>query len=106
MKRIGIYPTEKTPRSFNVDPHGDFLVVAGQDSDTLVVYRVQKDGSLDAIKRVPIGKTPWWVHFCDTNEKSQFVVDRDNSLGFNESALQIGSQQSRKSVTQLNRKAA
>ncbi len=70
MKRIGIYPTEKTPRSFSVDPHGNFLVAAGQDSDTLVIYRVQQDGSLDAIKRVPVGKTPWWVHFCDTDEKS------------------------------------
>ena len=69
MKRIGIFATEKTPRSFNVDPRGDFLVAAGQDSDTLVVYRIKEDGSLEDIKRVPVGKTPWWVLFVDPDEK-------------------------------------
>jgi 6-phosphogluconolactonase len=32
----------RTPRSFVVDPTGDFLLVANQDSDNIVVFRIDK----------------------------------------------------------------
>ena len=65
MQRVGIYPTEKTPRSFNIDSTGRFLVAAGQNSDTLVCYRVDpSSGALSAIRKYPTGKKPWWVQFA------------------------------------------
>jgi 6-phosphogluconolactonase len=33
----------KTPRDFNIDPSGRFLIVANQDSDTLVVYAIDPE---------------------------------------------------------------
>jgi 6-phosphogluconolactonase len=37
----------KTPRNFAVDPTGNYLVVANQDSDTIVTFSIDtKDGRL------------------------------------------------------------
>lgn len=33
----------KTPRNFNIDPSGRFLVAANQRSDTLVVFRIHPE---------------------------------------------------------------
>lgn len=63
ITRIGIFPTEQTPRSLNVDPTGHFLVAAGQDSNQLAVYRIATTGTLNRLATVPVGKTPWWVMF-------------------------------------------
>ena len=30
----------KTPRNFSIDPTGQFLVVANQDADTVIVFRI------------------------------------------------------------------
>ena len=39
----------RTPRSFGIDPTGQFLLVANQDSDNVVVFRIdQKTGHLTA----------------------------------------------------------
>jgi 6-phosphogluconolactonase len=35
-----------TPRDFDVDPNGDVLIVANQDSANLSVYKIEPDGSL------------------------------------------------------------
>ena len=48
----------KTPRNFNFDPTGNFLLVANQDSDEIVLFNVNKDTGLlqDSGKRVKLGK--------------------------------------------------
>ena len=62
LKMISLYPTEKTPRSFNIDPHGQFLIVAGEDSDNLAAYKINKaTGELEALSVIPVGKRPSWV---------------------------------------------
>ncbi len=48
----------KVPRNFSIDPSGDYLLVANQDTDNIVVLkRNQKTGLLeDTGKRVEVGK--------------------------------------------------
>lgn len=62
LTAIGQEPTEKTPRSFDLDPAGKFLLASGEASGKLAVYRI--DGETGALKRLhtyDVGKQPWWV---------------------------------------------
>ena len=36
----------KTPRNFVIDPAGEYVLVGNQDSDTIVVFAIQEDGTL------------------------------------------------------------
>ncbi|HYQ15385.1 MAG TPA: beta-propeller fold lactonase family protein, partial [Polyangiaceae bacterium] len=38
-----------TPRDFDVDPNGEVLIVANQDSATLSVYKIEEDGGLSPL---------------------------------------------------------
>jgi 6-phosphogluconolactonase len=58
----GQTPTEKTPRSFDLDPDGRFLFAAGESSGKLAAYRIDdKTGGLERIAAYDIGPMPWWV---------------------------------------------
>jgi 6-phosphogluconolactonase len=58
----GQEPTEKTPRSFDLDQVGKFLYAAGESSGKLACYRVDpKSGKLTRFATLNVGKTPWWV---------------------------------------------
>lgn len=48
----------KTPRNFSLDPSGNFLLVANQNSDEIVVFKVDKKTGLltDTQKRLAVGK--------------------------------------------------
>lgn len=48
----------KTPRNFNFDPTGNFLLVANQNSDEIVIFKVDKETGLltDTGKRVGVSK--------------------------------------------------
>ena len=62
LERIDSYPTEKTPRGFNIDPTGRYLLAAGQGSDHLAVYAIdQETGRLTELKRYAMGTGPNWV---------------------------------------------
>jgi 6-phosphogluconolactonase len=62
LTAAGQTPTEKTPRSFDLDPSGKFLFAAGESSGKVVSYRIdQKTGDLARLKTYNVGKTPWWV---------------------------------------------
>jgi 6-phosphogluconolactonase len=62
LESIGSYPTEKTPRGFNIDPTGHYLLAAGQDSHHLTVYAIdQEAGMLSQLKRYAMGQGPNWV---------------------------------------------
>ena len=63
LTSLGQTPTEKTPRSFAFIPGGEnYIVSAGQGSDTLIVYRRDPDNcTLTPLKKYPCGKSPAWV---------------------------------------------
>ena len=48
----------KTPRNFNFDPTGNFLLVANQNSDKIVVFKIDKDTGLltDTNNNIDVGK--------------------------------------------------
>jgi 6-phosphogluconolactonase len=54
-------PTEKTPRSFDIDPDGRFVLGAGEGSGKLVIYRVGDDGALTRVGTRDVGKSLTWV---------------------------------------------
>lgn len=62
LASLGQEPTEATPRSFDLDPSGKFLLAAGEASAKLAVYGI--DGAGGTLKRLhayEVGKQPWWV---------------------------------------------
>lgn len=66
LSPIGRWPTETTPRGFNIDPRGRFLLSVGLDSKHLTVYSIRpSEGTLDPIKQHAVGKQPNWVQFVD-----------------------------------------
>ena len=48
----------KTPRNFNFDPSGNFLLVANQNSDAIVIFKINKQTGLltDTNNRINVGK--------------------------------------------------
>jgi 6-phosphogluconolactonase len=63
---IGKWPTEKTPRGFNVDPRGKFLLAVGMDSASLTVHAIDQDsGELKTVKQYSTGQQPNWIEIVD-----------------------------------------
>jgi 6-phosphogluconolactonase (cycloisomerase 2 family)/endonuclease/exonuclease/phosphatase family metal-dependent hydrolase len=59
---IATEPTEKTPRSFDIDPSGQFLLAAGESSGRLAISRITPEtGRLTLIHTETIGPKLWWV---------------------------------------------
>jgi 6-phosphogluconolactonase len=66
VSATGQEPTEKTPRSFDLDPSGKYLFAAGESSGRLAAYSVDgKSGRLKRMATYEAGKTPWWVLALD-----------------------------------------
>jgi 6-phosphogluconolactonase len=62
LMQLGQTPTEKTPRSFDIDSTGKLLGVCGEASDRLAVYRLdQETGGLTLLAASFVGKMPWWI---------------------------------------------
>jgi 6-phosphogluconolactonase len=62
LTSLGQTPTEKTPRSFDIDPSGKFLFAAGESSGRLAAYRINEaSGALTKVATYDVGRTPWWV---------------------------------------------
>lgn len=62
MTFIGVFPTEKTPRSFSLDPGGRFLYAAGQGSGRIAAYRIGQDrGELTPLATYDAGRNPVWI---------------------------------------------
>jgi 6-phosphogluconolactonase len=58
----GQTPTEKTPRSFDLDPDGRFLYAAGESADKIAAYRIDANsGELQRFATYDVGRQPWWV---------------------------------------------
>jgi 6-phosphogluconolactonase len=58
----------KTPRNFNFDPSGDYLLVANQNDDQVVIFKRDKTTGLltDTGKRIGVGK-PVCLKWISTN---------------------------------------
>jgi len=62
MKLTGYFPTAHFPRSFCIDVTGRFLYAAGQRSDTMFAYRIdRKTGKLEHTATYKTGGGPIWV---------------------------------------------
>jgi 6-phosphogluconolactonase (cycloisomerase 2 family)/endonuclease/exonuclease/phosphatase family metal-dependent hydrolase len=62
LKFVAAEPTEKNPRSFDIDASGRFLLAAGETSGNLAVYTIDdKTGRLTRKSSTPIGPMLWWV---------------------------------------------
>ncbi len=63
---LGQTPTEKTPRSFTIEPTGRFLYVAGEGSGRIAAYRIQESGPLARFVTYDAGPVAWAVLAVDT----------------------------------------
>ncbi|WMY95779.1 MAG: 6-phosphogluconolactonase [Arsenophonus sp.] len=62
LSPIESYATEIQPRGFNIDNTGNFLLVVGQKSNHIAVYKINPvTGFLDFIERHLVGKGPMWI---------------------------------------------
>ena len=63
---IGTWPTEKTPRGFNIDPRGRFLLSVGMDSNAMTVHAINPAaGVLNPVGHYPMGTQPNWIEIVD-----------------------------------------
>jgi 6-phosphogluconolactonase len=59
---VACEPTEPTPRSFHIDPSGQYLLAAGESSGRLQVFRIHPEtGRLNSVSVDSIGPRLWWV---------------------------------------------
>ena len=64
LSAIGHYPTEATPRFFELDPSGRFVYSVGQGSGGLTAYRIDAaSGALDPFEQHKVGESPLWITF-------------------------------------------
>jgi 6-phosphogluconolactonase len=54
-------PVEKQPRGFRIDPKGKYMVVSGEQSETISVYAIEASGALKLLEKYPTGKGSNWV---------------------------------------------
>ena len=70
LTSIGQFVTGAIPRSFNLDPDNQWMIVAGQRSHDLHVYkRDSMSGKLKRIFQQSTGQGPSWVQFIPKNKK-------------------------------------
>jgi len=63
---IGRWPTETTPRGFNIDPRGKYLLSVGMDSNAMTVHAIDPaSGELAPAGHYPMGTQPNWVEIVD-----------------------------------------
>ena len=66
LTAIGKWPTEKTPRGFNIEPRGRFLLAVGMDSAAMTVHAIDPaSGALSEAGHYPMGTQPNWVEIVD-----------------------------------------
>lgn len=58
------FPTEATPRFFELDPTGAYVYSVGQGSGRLASYQIDAaSGALTPLETHPVGESPLWVQF-------------------------------------------
>ena len=62
LTAIGQTPTEKTPRSFDIDPSGRYAFGAGEGSGKLAVFAIDAaSGELKRLHTYDVGQSLSWV---------------------------------------------
>ena len=62
VTRLDTFGTVASPRSFALDPQGDFLVAAGQNDTHVALYGIDRsNGRLDLLEHVEGGRDANWV---------------------------------------------
>jgi 6-phosphogluconolactonase len=68
-RKTGSVTTEKQPRGFAISPSGKYLIAAGEKSDKISAYKInRKTGDLKLKGRYPVGKDPIWVRIVDFDD--------------------------------------
>lgn len=68
LKFVGYQFTEIQPRGFSIDITGQFLIVAGQKSNYITLYRINaNNGMLTMLSRYFSGKGPMWISIFSLN---------------------------------------
>ncbi len=63
---VGHQATETQPRGFRIDASGLWLIVAGQLSHAVTLYRIDgESGRLTPTDRLPVGQGPNWIEIVD-----------------------------------------
>ena len=69
LSPIGSVPSEDAPRGFAIDPAGSFLLCAGQNSNRVAVYAIDRQtGALARMHAHEVGENPNWIEFLDPVE--------------------------------------
>ncbi|MDD3321811.1 MAG: beta-propeller fold lactonase family protein [Paludibacter sp.] len=77
----GFYPTQTSPRAFDIDETGSFLFAAGETSGKLSNYKINKvTGVLDSIGAYTIGSNPSWVRCLNTSITSSYNPEKNQTL--------------------------
>jgi 6-phosphogluconolactonase len=64
LKALGHQPVEPNPRFFDIDPTGEFLYSAGQNSGKLGAFKIDHaTGSLEPMATYDVGDAPLWIEF-------------------------------------------
>ncbi len=62
LRWIDTTPTEAVPRSFDLTEDGNYILVAGESSGGIQIYRVDhSSGALTPIRRYQISPGLWWI---------------------------------------------
>lgn len=71
----GFYPTQATPRAFDIDPTGKYLYAAGEGSGNMSYYEInQTTGVLDSIAAYTIGSSPTWVKCISCKKQTAAIA--------------------------------
>jgi len=62
---VGFTDTEQVPRGFDVSADGRFVVAVGEGSTHAQLLRLDAEGRLEPVDRVPIGEGANWVRFVE-----------------------------------------
>lgn len=65
----GHQSTEAGPRSFDIDPTGQYVFVVGQRSGYLSLYRIDDGGALQHLTRHRVGDSPVWVQLAEATQQ-------------------------------------
>ena len=64
LSLIDTYPSKGLiPRDFTISPNGDYLLVANQESDNIVTYKIEPDGTLTSTDYITNVRTPVCLKF-------------------------------------------
>lgn len=58
---LGQQPAQKMPRSFAIDPDGDYLISGADQSSILTSFRIDQRGALERVEEYDIGGSAAWI---------------------------------------------